>query len=319
MDLGTDLNTHRTSCALIEDLVAHAPLYDFTVATRLLHKWIEQQHLPALKSRAHLSLAFPTADIQKIEQNSQQQFTLILNFLAIYGTTSPLPNYYTEEILAEMSQDNPVTRDFLNLFQQRLYEIYYDYYCSIQLNNETKKSRCYVQKIYALAGLGTSEIHSNIPSEKLLRYASFFSSKHRSYIGLVRLLSDYSNSVVEIDTYYLMQRVIPAKQHVFLGQKNCSLGEDCHMGQVYTSARNSLNIRFMQLTTHTFEQLLPGKPLALELKELIKLYILQSLHIHFELYGQLYQDAAPDGFCVLGQNAWLGLPDTPMSIAYQLS
>lgn len=324
MDMGTLIDSHdpspSSSSPLIADLIKHAPLYDFIAAIRLLRAWLNQQHLPIvwpqLKFSAHLSLAFVNSDIQKVECDERQQFNIIANFLAIYGTSSPLPNYYTEEILDNMNQDNPITRDFLNLFQQRLYESYFEYYNSIELNGITDSSRNYLQKLYAVAGLGNADIHANLPPEKLLCYAGLLSSKNRTYQGLAHLLGDYCGATVEIDAYHLMTHTIPPEQHVYLGQKNCRLGEDSHIGQSYVSARNNLNIRFSQLSRDTFMQLLPGKPLALEVKELIRMYVLQSLHVRLELHGQ-FESVCDDSLApILGEEAWLGTANRNRIVAY---
>lgn len=286
----------------------------------MLRVWLQQQNLPTtwpqLKFSAHLSLAFINADLQTVARNEQQQFEISANFLAIYGTASPLPNYYTEELLESMNQDNPVLRDFLNIFQQRLYESYFEYYSSIELNSATDKSRYYLQKLFAVSGLGNASINAKLSPDKLLCYAGLLSSKHRTYTGLAHLLGDYCEATVEIEPYYLMSRSIPAEQHVFLGQKNCCLGGDSHIGQSYLSARNNLNIRFKQLNQNTFLQLLPGKALALDVKELIRMYVLQSLHVRLELHGQFESLSDATVMPVLGEDAWLGQANMDRNIAY---
>lgn len=286
----------------------------------MLRAWLQQQHLPTtspqLKFLAHLSLAFINADLQTVARNEQQQFEISANFLAIYGTSSPLPNYYTEELLESMNQDNPVPRGFLNLFQQRLYESYFEYYSSIELNGATDESRHYLQKLFAVAGLGNTSMNAKLSPNKLLCYAGLLSSKHRTYAGLAHLLGDYCGAVVEIEPYYLMSRSIPIEQHAFLGQKNCCLGEDSHIGQSYLSSRNNLNIRFKQLNRHTFLQLLPGKALAVDVKELIRVYVLQSLHVRLELQGQFESLSDATVAPILGEDAWLGQATMDRTIAY---
>lgn len=321
--MGTLVTSHDPSqrSPLVDDLIEHPQHYDFIAAIRLLRAWLSQQDLPVtcpqLRFSAHLSLAFVNSDIHTVERN-QQQFNIIANFLAIYGTSSPLPNYYTEELLENMNQDNPVTRDFLNLFQQRIYESYYEYNASIDLNGATDCSRIYLRKLFAVAGLGNADIHANLPPDKLLCYAGLLSSKNRTYEGLAHLLGDYCGVSVEIEPYYVMSRAIPVEQHVFLGQKNCHLGENSHIGQRYLSARNNLNIRFKPLNRNTFLQLLPGKPLALDVKELIRMYVFQNVHIRLELHGQCEALNDETLLPVLGEDAWLGQANHDRVIAYVL-
>ena len=170
MDMGTDVNPNHPPANLpviIQDLLNNPASYDFTAAIRLLHAWLKKQNLPTnwlnLKFSAHLSLAFPNADLTRVQSSDGQHFKVFANFLAIYGSTSPLPNYYTEALFEDASLDNSAARDFLDLFQHRLYEVYYEFYLSFQLNSPAQKSQLYLKKLYALAGLGCLGIQSAIP------------------------------------------------------------------------------------------------------------------------------------------------------------
>ena len=331
MDMGTNPNAGHPPANLplaIQDLLNNPSDYDFTAAVNLLHCWLKSQNLPTgwlnLKYSAHLSLAFPSADIKTIESINGQEFKLFANFLAIYGSTSPLPNYYTEALFEDIHEDNSAVRDFLDLFQHRLYEIYYEFYLSFQLNNDSEKSRNYCHKIYALAGLGTLGIHSKIPQQQQLRYAALLARKHRTYQGLCTLLSDFIGAPVAIEPFILLQRPIPVEQHVLLGQQNCVLGENMHIGQSYESARNNLQLCLTPLKLETFKRLLPQQSLSLAVMELIKTYILKPMHIrmHLQLEGSEHTPATLNGTnpSILGQDAWLGVTDTnaPITLSYQL-
>lgn len=322
--MGTELTQHHSPHSdLIEDVIQHASQYDFIAATRLLHAWLNVQHQPStwpnLKFSAHLSLAFPNADIHEIQSDDGQHFRVIANFLAIYGSTSPLPNYYTEDLLQEAQQENFIARDFLDVFQQRLYESYYDYHIGIHLNTQNPASHRYLEKIYGLAGLGTPAIQASIAPHKLLCYASLLASKHRTYEGLAHLLSDYTHSTVVIEPFTPWSQELPPEQYALLGEQNCQLGEDCHLGQSYTSHRNHLCIRFEDLTETTFTQLLPKQALALTVKELIQLYMLSCLSVRIDLrYCPQWTEHPPAPVPVLGQSAWLGQSETPVQITYPL-
>jgi len=331
MDMGTNPNAGHPPANLplvLQDLLKNPSDFDFTAAVNLLHGWLKKQNLPTswlnLKYSAYLSLAFPNADIKAIESNNDQEFKVFGNFLAIYGSTSPLPNYYTEALFDDVHEDNSAARDFLDLFQHRLYEIYYEFYLSYQLHDESEKSRQYLQKIYALAGIGAIGIHSKIPQHQQLRYANILSRKHRTYQGLSTLLTDFIGAPVAIEPFVLLQRPIPVEQYVSLGQLNSVLGETMHIGQSYESARNNLQLCLTQLKLETFKRLLPGQTLSLAIMELIKTYILKPMHIRLRLQldGSEHTPANLDytNPSILGQDAWLGVTDISdtLTLSYQL-
>jgi len=54
----------------------------------------------------HLSLGFPASDLEKIEElegNHPPRYKITANFLGLYGSSSPLPTWYTEELLEEVT------------------------------------------------------------------------------------------------------------------------------------------------------------------------------------------------------------------------
>ncbi len=330
--MGTKLteNTSTTQKipAIIVDLLENASRYDFIAAVKLIRVWLLSQQLPItwpqVKCVAHLSLAFSTAEIQAITRSNDNHFIIYANFLTIYGTASPLPNYYTEYLFSSINQDNPVVREFLDLFQHRLYEKYFELHQSVQLTTNTDASNHYTQQIYSLAGLGNQSLIPTIPQNRLLRYAGLLSCKLRTYSNLLKLLSDYAHVSLEIEPYFRIKRAIATQQYALLGQKNCSLGDDCHLGQSYYSMKNSIKIYFLNLSIEQFKNLLPGQRLSQEVSELIKLYVLQTINVHVEL--QLHPASTQQsGLCHdsqtrLGMNSWLGQSRkvSPLNLAYQL-
>ncbi|MCW8092786.1 type VI secretion system baseplate subunit TssG [Alteromonas sp. ASW11-130] len=51
--------------------------------------------------RANPSFGFPAADIHKLEYTESEQSELTVNFLGLYGPSSPLPDYFTQAIIDE--------------------------------------------------------------------------------------------------------------------------------------------------------------------------------------------------------------------------
>ena len=70
----------------------------------------------------NFSLGFPASDIEQIERyvahDGKVRYRMMVNFLGLYGQSSPLPTWYTEDIVHEELDEHAV-KDFLDLFQHR--------------------------------------------------------------------------------------------------------------------------------------------------------------------------------------------------------
>ncbi len=90
-----------------------------------LHRLINQQGvaLEHIRLQANQSIAFPAQDILLYKaKNSSQPITLTLNFMGMIGVDSPLPHYLLQKTLAN-NQSSEQLRDFLQLINQRIYQL----------------------------------------------------------------------------------------------------------------------------------------------------------------------------------------------------
>ncbi|MBU2551226.1 MAG: type VI secretion system baseplate subunit TssG, partial [Proteobacteria bacterium] len=121
---------------LKRDLFKNTKAYSFFQAVRLLRfyrgqKWdvSEEEFLEhRIRVRPLVSLGFPETDIYKIEEKRIGQtirYILTATFLGLYGPGSPMPSHYTEDLLDEASHDRTVTRDFLDVFSDPFYRLFF--------------------------------------------------------------------------------------------------------------------------------------------------------------------------------------------------
>ncbi len=54
-----------------------------------------------VRIRPHLGLGFPQRDINHIERDASGRYRIEANFFGLYGVTSPLPTFYTEDLIEE--------------------------------------------------------------------------------------------------------------------------------------------------------------------------------------------------------------------------
>ncbi len=84
-------------------LLASGERFSFSQAYRLLRLLAHREGAqnPSIKVRPNLSLDFPGNDLSEIREVGTAEYRLTANFLGLYGVTSPLPTFYTEDLLDE--------------------------------------------------------------------------------------------------------------------------------------------------------------------------------------------------------------------------
>ena len=147
------------------DLLDHGWSYSFFQALRLLRRRFSSGDASSgtpedyIRVRPDLNLSFPAADIAKIEADEsaeQKQFRITATFFGLYGASSPLPTFYTEDLILEAGQDESVSRDFLDIFHHRLYGLLFQAWMKYRLFFQVaeEKDAQQLERLYCLLGLG---------------------------------------------------------------------------------------------------------------------------------------------------------------------
>jgi type VI secretion system protein ImpH len=133
----------------------------------------------AIRLRPDVSLAFPTQDVKALEfmetpDAGDAAFPDYDAFLGLYGSDSPLPTFYTEDLLWKETNQKAVL-DFLDLFHHRvlslLYRAWEKYRYTIQFQRGGRDDVS--RRMFCLIGLGSDELteRTGFPAVRLLRYA----------------------------------------------------------------------------------------------------------------------------------------------------
>lgn len=286
-----------------------------------------------LRFRPALSFAFPVSDVAGLEQlrKDPPRFRLTTTFLGLYGTTSPLPPFYTEDLMAREDGDEPV-RAFLDLFHHRLLSLLYrawiKYRYHVQFEPSGKDR--FSERMFALLGLGAEEVtrRTGLPSTRLLRYAGLLSQRPRSASALEGLLSDFFDDIgVHIEQCTARWVSIPREQKAAIGLNNCVLGQDCTLGDKVLSRQSSFRISMGPMSHETFVKLLPGSVGMRTVSALVQWFVQDRFDMDVELL--LRADDVPvvrlsskEEECPtrLGQTTWLsaGAGDgSPRRVVFQ--
>lgn len=291
------------------------------VVTAHLKKFYPKENSLSLYNKiifkANPSLAFQKSEIRDVNFlliENQVRVELTLNFLGIFGSSSPLPSHYGEMVLESLDTDK-VLHDFLNLFNHRLqrfvFPIWQKHRYYIQYKSSLKDS--FSKYILSFLGLysHTKEVSSTLNLEKLIPYMGILSMKHTSAGTLKAILRHYlSHNEIEIIQCIPSKYEIPSWQHSALGESNISLGSDFLIGESIVSKNAKFQILLKNVTSDDLVKYsIHGEKMS-ELNDLISFSLNEPLEhevcleIKKDEKKPLYLEENEEKY--LGVNCWIG-------------
>ncbi len=280
--------TNRTDAIDIKnELLTNSRSFSFFQAMRLLKSFISENdevarlntdvNIDNLKINPKLSLAFPMADIDKVEFDKDSgKYNLTANILGLYGTGSPLPTFYTEDLFDDISKGNNTAKDFLDIINHRLYELLFagwSKYRSMQKIVE-EKSRIHADILFSLIGMSEETLRNDFQDPvELLRYTGLFAMGPRSSSGLETILNDALGGItIKIIQAVKSKGIIPDDQKALLGLST-SLGVNSQLGSECIKSNGAFRIEIGPVSDREYRELLPGKDRHKKLVALTELYM----------------------------------------------
>ena len=318
---GTPGNANIDLEVLRDDLGKHASEFQFFQAVRLLRllrtkvegESFDEELWRQVTIRPTLSLAFPPNDIESLEWGGPAgKPVLDVNFFGLYGVASPLPTFYTEDLIEEKIEDGTAARDFLDILHGRLYPLLYEAWEKnrISLRAYEKGEKEIENLFHVFTGLSLPVFREVDPlASTALRYAGLLTQHPRSAKGLEAILSDVLGGVpVEVSQCVERHVAIPEEQRLALGRR-LSLGEETVLGDRVPNRTNQVLIRIGPINNELFETLLPGRENLRKIAFWKEFYLLDPLLAELEI---LLSDTDPRPTCLggdsrnrLGLDAWL--------------
>lgn len=306
----------RQAFDIKEELLKNGNRFSFIQAVRLLHYIIRKDHQDnrqedsnagrSIRARPKLSLDFPGTDIDSIEEISGENPLLLLTvtFLGLYGVSSPLPTFYIEDIMDEVSMDVSVTRDFLDIFNAPFYRLFYQcwskYRQFIKIIDE--QDPAYLERLFCFLGLGIERHRQEVPDvQALIPYIGVFTQFPRSAQGLKTLLTDaLKEAHLEIVQCVSRTASIPEDQRIFLGASTANLGVNSYLGQEIDDRMGAFRIRVGPVDADAFHDFLPGTPKSDTMAQLVRLYLDKPL----KWDSEVILDAREVRTVRLGESRW---------------
>jgi type VI secretion system protein ImpH len=271
-----------------------------------------------LRFRPDVSLGFPASDVVAVEEipavdEHPARVRITTSFLGLYGSTSPLPVFYTEEMLRRDPDEDPV-RAFIDLFQHRLISLFYrcweKYRYHIQFEEEGKDA--FSRRMFGFIGLGTAGLADRVgvPAARLIRYAGLLTQKPRSAAALEGMVSDFFGGIpVHVVQWVARWVTIQPEQRIRLGWMNNRLGVDASLGEKVLSRSAQFRVVLGPMRYGAFLQFLPDEESFRMLNALVVLFLNDPLEFDIELqvYGEeiLPLQLKSEGGGRLGWTTWL--------------
>jgi type VI secretion system protein ImpH len=264
-----------------------------------------------VRVRANLALAHPSTEIDSIEEipDSPAPYRVTANFLGLIGESSPLPVFYTEDIVNMPSDQQAQARGFLDILNFPFYSLFHRIWTKFRASIKVveENDRRYVEILYCLAGLGLIGADEETPeSFELIRYAGLLTRCARSASGLKTLLADALDEPrIDIIPCVPNWKAIPEEQRCLLGRQAHVLGEECYLGERVLDLAGKFRVRVGPLGAEEFNHFTPGEPAFERLCRLTRMYLREPLD--FEIEVVLAQGEAKSA--ALGRDKWsrLGL------------
>jgi len=314
--------------ALLIELLARGRQFDFYQAVRVLLALHPDAATPgrhgqlsseAVRFCANPSLGFPASDVESVVRETASgaalpPYAMTVNFLGLIGPASPLPAYYTEEVI-RADADTAMARHFLDMFHHRLtsfvYRSWEKYRYILQYRPGARDP--FSNRMFALIGLGHAQLRkdSQIEWARLLPYLGLIGMKVRSASLLSGVVSHYFGNVpVRVQQYVRHKTTIDPMQRNRLGVVNCALGVSSMLGEKVYDVNTKFKLRIGALEFAAYREFLPGGRDYAALRELVAFTLVD--HFEYDVELLLRADDVPrttlaqDNPCRLGYSTWLG-------------
>lgn len=307
----------------IDSLLEDGPRYAFFQALRLLRLRLGMDDFAqTVRVRPALKLSFPENDIDAIVMD-EGQVHITANFFGLYGVTSPLPTFYTEDLIDEQLAGGTNARDFLDILHARLYPMLFKAWEKNRIWLAVSERRDVDRLNQLMALIGLQQPGKQAPTadlQALLPHAGNFNQSPRSALGLQALVSGLLDSMpVDVEPCVAREAPIPREARTILGQQACALGVETMLGRHLTERSSLIIIHIGPIPADQLAELLPGGRRYERLIQAIGHYVDTPIQCVLGLRvatGRRQRVALGASWNRLGLNTWLpetvpGDPDSP--------
>lgn len=304
--------------ALERDLVENGPEFSFRQAVRLMRGPVQrlwgykEGHGARVRILPQLSLEAPGSEIAGIWRGAEG-YEVRTTFFGLYGAASPLPAFYTEELMEAAREDRAGAQVVLDIVHERLYDVRERAVGKSHPMDEAvvRDESRFASSLRSLIGLRDEAVREAVPdSDRMLRYLGLLGPMQRSAVGLRTLLRDALKPVsVDIDECVERLVRVPQSSRLALGERNHRLGDSAIVGSFVRDRMGRFRVRIGPMQGHQFHRLVNDATYWHWLVAVIGLYVTAPLQCELELAlvpGAVGTTVLGDSMrSGLGQSTWL--------------
>jgi len=270
-----------------------------------------------IRFRPVLDMAFAASDVAGVKEmpgsDGLPRYEVATTFLSIYGAVSPLPTYFTEELLAQ--DDESLQKEFLDLFHHRAISLFYRVWEKYRYTSRFTPDGAdyFSRRFQMLLGIDRLPDGHHVSKLRLLGLAGLLTQVPHSAASLRSLLADYFEDIpVRVDQCVGRWLPVPQDQRNGLAISNTTLGRDLSLGERVYDRSCTFRIALGPMPLEEYMAFLPCGDKMPELRELTDL--LNGDGLDYEVELRLKEDEVPplqlsSERSRLGWSSWLGRRD----------
>ena len=272
-----------------------------------------------IRLRSDTSLIFASCDISELSHHKYadgiERVRVTNAFMGLYGSTSPLPTYYVEQMAQVDYQGGPhPIREFFDVFHHRLLSLVYRTWTKYRFSVMYRKRGTdpFTRRMFCTVGVdGFRDTDGALDRFLHLRYAPLLASKSRSARGLQVVLNDLFGTMgVRIEQFVGHWTMIEKPNRNKLGVMNHQLGESMTIGRYVYDGTGRFTIVLGPLGYDEYLSFLPGGHRRPLMRGVVATFTRGQQDVMLELHVKT--DAAPrfqlgaPRSATLKRTAWLG-------------
>jgi type VI secretion system protein ImpH len=268
-----------------------------------------------------LDLSFPATEIVDFDDTGRRP-ELTLSLMGLIGVSGVMPGHYSQWVLEAYRDNNPVPRDFLDMFNHRALSLFVraagKYRLPLAFERGGSRGDSISASLLALIGMRGPALQGRqaVSDETLVFYAGHFAQHRRSAGGLQQMLSDRFERPIGVAQFQgRWADLLPSEQTRLggAGQSGgyATVGADAVVGSRVWDVQGSFRVTLGPLDYSKFLEFMPGAAQMRELAAMTRSYVgpALSFDVQLTLKGtevpplRLTVAAAPTAR--LGWNTWL--------------
>jgi type VI secretion system protein ImpH len=305
-----------------QELLSNATKYSFIEVYKLLCELAISNKLDPMqvvRIRPVLGLQHARTQVVSVTKQQDPQLPLLyflnVNLPGLYGSASPLPKFFTEELVQASHKDQNQTRVFLDLIHQRLYQLLFAATTQPLPHYGKNGSKNMYDFMFSMVGFKDDIWLQNFPDPAfILRNINTIRHQKGTVVGLRNLVQNiFSKAQVDIEQCVARQVDISSSQQLGLNKQANQVSFSAVLGGKTEDTQSKIILSIAPLTVKEYKKWFLTPKYWSALQNLIRYFVGQALLVDLRINvitdDSMELELLADDQFALGRNAWLSQED----------